>query len=323
MITVDDFKFHPRDPKDRTWTETLFIIFSVPAAGISGSVYTLTRPNLGICHSSIEVHKGFCFHPWQVDHNDAQMHLPCPENFADFTLENGLSFKALNARDLEFKYQSKDGNCAFDLSYKSVCQPIDPHDPDDNPVSKSAKVAGYEGWNNGHMEGKGHTTGELTLRGRKYPIDCVDGTNKSWGPRNDWGNRGATWVHISIDDEFSAFLILGLSFKNKEIVYGPFNYGYIASHGKRRPIVAASMTAQRLDMLVTRATAQFTDSEGNSYVAHGTTIAGAPWYNFNPASTGFQTLMRWELDGRTGYSHIADFTGNGFLSQGMADEFAD
>ena len=322
MITAEDYKFHERDTKDRTWTETLFVIFSVPEAGISASVYTLTRPNLGVCHSSIEIHKGFCFHPWQIHHCDSQMHLPCPENFADFSLDNGLSFKAHNARDLDFKYQSRDGNCAFDLTYRSICDPIDPHDPKDNPQVSSAKVKGYDGWNTGHLEGKGHVTGELLLRGQKYRIDCVEGTNKSWGPRNDWGNKGATWVHIDLDEDFSAFLVLGLSFKNKEVVYGPFNYGYIASKGKRRPIISASMTAQRLDMLVTRATVELRDDQGKTYVAHGTTIAGAPWYSFNPASAGFQTLMRWECDGRTGHSHIADFCGIGFLSQGMADEFA-
>jgi hypothetical protein len=90
MITADDFKFHPCDPDDRSWTETLFVIFSVPEAGISGNLYTLARPNLGICHSSIEIHKGMCFHPWQIHHNDAQMHLKCPEQFDDFTLENGV-----------------------------------------------------------------------------------------------------------------------------------------------------------------------------------------------------------------------------------------
>ncbi len=36
MIRLADFDFHERDPKDRTWTETLFLIFSVPEEAISG-----------------------------------------------------------------------------------------------------------------------------------------------------------------------------------------------------------------------------------------------------------------------------------------------
>ncbi len=324
MITAEDFKFHARDPGDRTWTETLFVIFSVPEAAISGSVYTLARPNMGICHSSIEIHKGICFHPWQIHHSDAQMHLPCPENFDDYALENGLSFKALNARDSRFSYTSLDGNCAFELDYRSICDPFDPHDPADNTLLKasheSSAVAGYDGWNHGHMEGIGRTTGELTLRGKKYRIDCVDGMDKSWGPRPDWGQKGATWLHITLGENFGVFLVLGLEFDRKEIVYGPFKFGFISIDGHRRSIVSASMKAQRRDLHVTRAVVEFTDDQGKCYEAVGTTIAGAPWYHFNPASAAFQTLMRFECDGRVGYSHIADFAGLGFLSRGMADD---
>jgi hypothetical protein len=81
------------------------------------------------------------------------------------------------------------------------------------------------------------------------------------------------------------------------------------------------MTAQRHEMLVTRAAVTFEDDQGKVYEATGTTLAAAPWYNFNPSSAAFQTLMRWESGDRTGYSHIADFAGLGFLSDGMADKF--
>ena len=322
MITADDFKFHPCDPDDRSWTETLFVIFSVPEAGISGNLYTLARPNLGICHSSIEIHKGMCFHPWQIHHNDAQMHLKCPEQFDDFTLENGLSFKALNERDSRFSYKSLDGKCELDLTFSAVCDPFDPHDPAQVPSLHGSKVAGYDGWNNGHMESKGRSKGSLLLRGKRYAIDCIDGMDKSWGPRRDWGNKGASWIHVNLGDDLGAFLVFSLAFENKELVYGPFAYGFLAVNGERRPIVSAAMTAQRSDMLVTRADVRFEDDLGNVYRARGTTIAAGPWYNFNPSSAAFQTLMRWESGNRVGYSHIADFTGLAFLSAGMSDNFA-
>ncbi len=327
MITAADFKLHARDPHDRTWTETLFLIFSVPEASISGSVYTLVRPNMGVCHSSIEIHQGICFHPWQIHFADAQMHLPCPEHFDDFSLENGLSFKAFDARDSCFSYASQDGRCAFELTYRSICDPFDPHDPADNTLlaadQGSAAVEGYDGWNHGHMEGIGRTTGTLRLRGRDYAVDCVDGMDKSWGPRLDWGQQGATWMHVTLGEDFGAFLVFGLAFERKEIVYGPFKFGFVAIDGARRVITKASMTAQRRDLHVTRAHVRFTDDQGKTYDAVGTTVAGAPWYNFNPASAAYQTLLRFECNGRAGYSHIADFAGLGYLAEGMADEFAD
>lgn len=319
MITAADFAFHTRDPNERMWTETLFLIFSVPEAGISGNLYTLARPNLGICHSSIEIHSGMSFHPWQIEHNDAQMHLSCPERFEEFSLENGLSFKALNARECTFQYRSRDGNCSLDVAYSAVCDPYDPHDPADNPLLETAKVAGYDGWNTGHMESKGRVTGTLTLHGKTYAINCIDGMDKSWGPRQDWGAKGATWVHVNLGPDLGAFLVLGLSFENKEVVYGPFNFGFLAIDGQRRPIVRATMRAQRFDMLVTRCVVEFEDNQGNHYEAVGTTVAAAPWYNFNPSSAAFQTLMRWESGSRVGYSHIADFAGLGYLSRGMSD----
>ena len=319
MITADDFKFHPCDPNDLDWTETQFVIFSVPEEGISGNLYVLARPNRGICHSSIEIHRGMCFHPWQIHHNDTQMHLRCPERFDDFTLDNGLSFKALNARDSEYRYKSLDGNCRLELSYRAICDPFDPHDPAQVPALASNKVEGYDGWNNGHMESKGRMTGSLTLRGRDYRIACIDGMDKSWGPRRDWGNKGASWIQVTINDDLSAFLVLGLTFEEKEMRYGPFKYGFLADHGERRPIVSAEMIAKRADMLVTRADVRFEDDRGIVYTARGTTIAAAPWYNFNPSSVAYQTLMRWDSEQGVGYSHIADFTGHAFLSEGMAD----
>lgn len=323
MITLDSYKFHDQDGSDRTWTETMFIIFSVPEACISGSLYVLTRPNLGVCHSAIEIHQGMCFHPWQIDHCDAQMHLPCPEDFSDFTLENGLTFKAHSAEKLEYRYASLDGYCDLTLGFNAICRPIDTHDPEDNPLAGQSKVSGYDGWNNGHMEGKGRTHGTLRLGDKHYTIDCIDGINKSWGPRNDWGNKAATWVHVDLGEDLNAFLIFGITFENKEMTYGPFKYGYISEHGERRPIMNAEMRAQRHEMLVTRAAVEFEDGHGNRYQANGTTVAGAPWYNFNPASAGFQTLMHWRSGDRSGYSHIADFTGLGFLSRGMAETVID
>jgi hypothetical protein len=319
MIQHSDFRFHPSDPQEIAWTETLFMIFSVPEAGISGNLYTLARPNLGVCHSSIEIHRGFCLEPWKIHHNDSQMHLACPPDFADFELANGLSFKAHDARSCTFNYASLDGNCALGIGFEAVCDPFDPHDPDHNPLIGGAKVAGYDGWNNGHMESKGRMTGWLRLRGKEYKVDCIDGMDKSWGVRRDWGNKGATWVQVGLGEDLNAFMVFGLRFDNKEVVYGPFNYGFVAVGGERRPLVKASMRADRSNMLVMRADVTFEDDRGDTYEVVGTTIAAAPWYNFNPSSAAFQTLMRWESGSRVGYSHIADFAGLGYLSEGMAD----
>lgn len=319
MITADDYKFHDRDAGDDSWTETLFVIFNVPEYAISGNIYVLTRPNLGICHSSIEIHQGMCFHPWQIHHNDSQMHLRCPADFSDFTLANGVRFKAHDERTHDWAYTSRDGVCELAFSYVAACQPTDARDPTEVPQAGDSKVAGYGGWNNGHLEGKGRVKGSLRLRNRTYRVDCIEGVNKSWGPRNDWGNRGASWIHVELGDGLGAFLVLELDFDGRQVIYGPMKYGYVLVDGERRPLMAGGMTAKRSDMLVTSADVWFEDDRGERYAARGTTIAAGPWYNFNPSSAGYQCLMRWESQGRVGHSHIADFVGQYYLSMNMAD----
>jgi hypothetical protein len=318
MITADDYKFHDRDPGDDTWAETTFLIFSVPELAISGNIYVLARPNLGICHASIEIHQGICLHPWELHHNDAQMHLRCPEDYSDYTLANGLTFKAHDEREHHWRYEARDGNCALDLTYSAICEPTDARDPAQVPQA-AEKFSGYSGWNNGHLEGKGRVLGSLRLRDRTYAVDCIDGVNKSWGPRNDWGNKGGTWVHVDLGEGLRAFLILDIAFEGRDMVYGAFRYGYVLVNGERRPLMAGAMTARRSYMLATSAEVWFEDDRGTRWSAHGTTVAAGPWYNFNPSSCAYQVLMRWEADGRVGYGHIADFVGQGAASRHRAE----
>lgn len=319
MITAEDYRFHPCDPADESWTETTFQIFSVPEFAISGNIYVLARPNLGICHASIEIHQGLCLHPWQLHHNDAQMHLRAPADYSDYTLANGLTFKAHSEREHHWRYDALDGNCGLDLNYSAICEPTDARDPAQVPQAAGRKVAGYSGWDNGHLEGKGRVEGWLRLRDRIYDVDCVEGVNKSWGPRKDWGNKGGTWVHIDLGEGVRAFMILDIEFEGRDMVYGGFRYGYVLVNGERRPLMRGRMTAKRSYMLATSVEAWFEDDRGESWNVHGTTIAAGPWYNFNPSSCAYQVLIRWESEGRVGFGHIADFVGGGALSRHRAD----
>ena len=267
-------------------------------------------------------------HPWEIDFSDVQIHLPCPEDFSSFSLPNGLNFEVINSpRDFRFSYKSPDEACAFDVNFSGISAPFDPHDPNDNPLltpeNDSAKVPGYKGWDNGHMELVGRVTGELMLRGKKYQIDCIDGVDKSWGPRPAYGQQGASWLHVTTEDNFSAFLAMALNFDNRELVYGPLRFGYISDNGENIGIVEAEMTSQRRDMHSLRTKVKFKDTRGRVYEALGTPLAAGPWYTFNPSVVSYQTLMQWECNGKQGVSHLTDFLGLNYMSEGMADKYSD
>jgi hypothetical protein len=197
MITEKDSEFHTRDPADRTWTETTFLPFGVPEEGIFGNAYVLARPNQGVAISSIIVSQGFCRQPYEIDFTDPQMHLPCPESFAKYSLANGLHVEATQApRDYHLSYENALGACSFDLQFRGLHRPFDPHDPAENPLLQPGAPADPRlgtAWSNGHFEVKGHITGELTLRGRRFKVDCYDGMDHSWGPRAETGTRAVSW----------------------------------------------------------------------------------------------------------------------------------
>ena len=316
VITAADSEFHERDPSVSNWAETIVLVFSVPEAGILGNAYVLARPNLGVASSSIVVTSGIRGHGHELDFSDARVHLPCPESFLDFELDNGLSVTATDApRDFHFRYADTHGACTFDLRFRGVMAPFDTHDPDENPLLAAGSAdSGYgDAWANGHLDIIGHVTGELELRGRRYAVDCYDGMDRSWGPREEHGARAITWLHVTFGEEFGLHLAVTMDLRDGTVVYDQLRFGYVQEHGEVHGIVEARVEAQRIDMVPTRNHIWARDTRGREYEFHGTAVGGYPWYQFIPAYVCFQSLFRYESDGCVGYAEMGDIFGMEWL----------
>jgi hypothetical protein len=328
LITPADAEFHPRDPSILNWTETMFMIFSVPEAGILGNLYVLARPNLGVATSAVMVQQGFCRQPYEIDFSDPQVHLPCPPSFKTFELPNGLSLEVTKPLlGYHVEYESSSGACRFDLDFEAVMPPFDMHDPDQNPLY----VEGDD-WAEPHKSGlssaKGHfdvlgrVTGEFELRGRRYEVDCVDGMDHSWGPRSEesagTGSRAAAWIHLSFGEDFGMHLAMSLDIRNGEVVYDKLRFGYVMDGGQVYGLVDANVQTTRVDMIGVSNRIQAKDVRGREYEFFGTAVAGAPWYTFNPCCASFQSLYRYQHEGKVGYSEGADIFGLNFLGENLS-----
>ncbi len=321
MIVDADADFHERDPSDRTWTETTFLPFFIPEPGIFGNLYVLARPNLGVALSSVLVSEGLCLQPYEVDYTDAQMHLPCPKNFRKYTLENGLSVEATDGpKAYKFSYRSGVGSCNFDLEFKALHQPFDPHDPRENPLLAQATVDPRMGtaWMNGHFEAKGHVTGSLTLRGKEYKVDCYEGMDHSWGPRGELGTRSVSWVSVNFGPALAMHLAVPLDITNGEVSYDKIRFGFAVQDGQVYAITEAQIEAQRAQMLPTGIRILAKDVRGKTYEIHGTAVAGHPWYSFNPCHVSYQSVMRYRWENLTGYGEVGDIFGLEYLAQKMS-----
>ena len=73
-----EFQFGPDSPFD--WCETNFFPFAVPEANISGSIYLLSRPKLGVTMVDVLVQDRIS-PAWESQaYVDNQQHLPCPDH---------------------------------------------------------------------------------------------------------------------------------------------------------------------------------------------------------------------------------------------------
>jgi hypothetical protein len=321
LIIESDSEFHDRDPATSNWAETQVLIFSVPEAGILANAYVLARPNLGVIASSIIVFQGFRAQPYEIDFVDARMHLPCPESFLDMSLDNGLRIQATKPpRDFTFSYRDTHGACSFDLDFRSVHQPFDTHDPKENPLlAVGGDDMGYgDAWANGHLDVIGHITGELELRGKRYEVDCYEGMDRSWGPREEWGGRAVSWVHIPFGEEFGVHVAMAISLRDGRIVYDGLRFGYLHEHGQVIGIVEATMESERVDMIPVNNRVWVKDARGREFVFHGSAVAGSPYYQFIPAYVCFHTLMRYTDGDRVAHAEQGDIFGMDWLGDRLS-----
>lgn len=321
MINAADMEFHDRDPEDMSWAETIVLIFNVPEAKILGNAYILARPNLGVVASSVVVYSGFDPWPHKIDFLDPRMHLPCPESFLDMKLDSGLHLQATNApRDWRMTYQDTHGACSFDLLFEATHDPFDTHEPEHNPLLAQGKDdMGYgDAWATGHMDAIGHVTGDLELRGKRYTVDCYEGMDRSWGPREEYGGRAVCWVHIPFGEEFGLHAAMALDFRDGQIVYDAMRFGYVQENGVMTGLVDCEMEADRVDMCAINNTVRATDAKGRTWEFRGTAVASSPWYQFIPAYVCYHTLMRYEWNGMVTHAEHGDIFGMDWLGDRLS-----
>ena len=325
MITDADLHFHNADSPSFDHAETLFLIFSVPEARISGNAYVLCRPNAGVCLSSVYVHQGIHANAWTVDYSDAPMHLKCPDTMADFTLSNGLSVQGSNgARDYRLRYEGTGGLCRFDLDFKGLMEPFNPLDPVQNPMldvfsgDLEASTGAGDSWTKGHYDLVGRITGTLELYGRRFDVSCVDGLDRSWGPRAEWNSAPVSWMHLTFGDDLAFHLVVTLDVVNSQQIYTTFRFGYALVDGESCAVISAEVKGESVGMLGMHRIVRITDAKGRQWEMVGAAIAAAPWHTAYTSFISFQSLYRWTMGSRTGFSNVTDVIGVTTLSNRLS-----
>lgn len=324
MIKDTDVEFHNQQSTERLWTETTYMAFTSPEHGLHGTLYVMARPNLGVAMSSVVIARGKRDRMHLVDFCDPQIHLEAPESYSDFTLQNGLTVKANSLTDWHFNYEHALGRCRFDLQLDGLHHPYDAKDPQENPSVASKDAANPDprigdAWSNGHFDLKGRITGTVEIRGEKYEIDCYEGMDRSWGPRNETPDRATCYISANFGEDLAVWLTMTVDVSaDGHVTYEKVNSGFIVEHGRVTPIVAAEVEATSENLLTQKDKIGITDVNGRIINFEGTAIGTRPLGSLNPSIAAFQSLMRYEWGDKVGHGGHGKLFGLTYLADRLS-----
>ncbi len=189
--------------------------------------------------------------------------------------------------------------------------------PDTKAIMPKASGAG-DAWTKGHYDLVGRIEGELELYGHKFAVSCVDGLDRSWGPRAEWNSTPVSWMHLTFGDDLAFHLVITLDVVNGQQVYTTFRFGYAVVDGECCAVTAAEVDAESLGMLGMHRIVRITDAKGRQWEIVGSAIAAAPWHTAYTSFLSFQTLYRWTMGTREGFSNVTDVIGVTTLSKRLS-----
>jgi hypothetical protein len=161
------------------WTiHTHYFGFSVPEAEIGAFLYVRYQPAFGLSQGGVGIFQGTDnLEPGDMAFIDYRLTMPWPEIDGNtITTYNGLKVEFLElGRKARVTYTSPDGDTAIDVIQEAVSpllvrghvMPGEEHDSD--PAQSP-----------GGSEQFMQVTGELTLRGERFTVDCLHPRDRSW-----------------------------------------------------------------------------------------------------------------------------------------------
>ena len=179
-----DEELHPehRDPHD-SLTETWAYMFWMPKQRIGGMVYLWVHPNLQVLTGGLTVYQGHKSHHLKAELFDIRLFNaagPCIEaRGRDIRVPNGMRVEIRKPfKTILVKYEDAARGNAVELTTTAAQPPM---------MRESCK----------HFDQIMDVKGTMSLRGKRYKVDCWGSRDRSWGeprPENPYPIPPYTWM---------------------------------------------------------------------------------------------------------------------------------
>lgn len=302
--TAEDELLHRelnRTLTDPDLTETQFLGFSVPSAGLHSLCYLWAHPNLRLLTGGVWAWRGVKPNALASELFDMRQFMPDgPLRDGDldkFQLANGYHVELVEPlRELRIGYEDAARGNAFEVTLTAIMPPA---------VLPS----------NRHFDQAMRTRGWVSLRGERHVIDGYTVRDRSWGENRTEDPRAIPpvhWLTGVVDDDF-AFHLMGMERPSDGPIWRDIypvddslpdatNRGWIWRDGELLGLTSASVRT-RWDRSTGYPTAHrvtMTDTRGREYILDGDVVASNNWSAWSNAFLVIG-LTRWEYEGRTGW----------------------
>jgi hypothetical protein len=321
VIRPEDAQFHPPTSDDPLWAETNYFGLYAGQDGdrpLNIGIYGLFREPLGVVGSTVAVNSRRVTMPWAADYWDAWEHLviPQPSNLLDYELANGLKVVCSEPNKV-WDVAYSDPAAALEMRFRctALMDPYDINDPAMDPMAADRDMS--KTWGHayaGHFDLTAQFEGEISLRGTTTPIDCVSTMDHSWGVRAERQTSRLSWMHAHFSRDLAVHALFDFTTDNGPDAPSPLTmtHGYVLEGGKVHGLKAGSGTTERSGFYPEHIQISLTDSADRTWELDGRALTAFPWQS-QPGVVGHNCLLRWTVDGQTGYGECMDFVGMGEL----------
>lgn len=319
MIRDEDAQFHQPTVDDPLWAETNY--FGLHAGQdtdrpVNIGLYGLFREPLGVVGSTVSINSKRVIAPWEAEYWDAWAHLPAPSSLLDYELNNGLKVVCSKPNQVwDVDYSDPAAGVEIHFQYTALMPAYDINDPEQDPLAADRDMA--KTWGHayaGHFDQSGRFEGEVSVRGRTLPIDCVSTMDHSWGVRDERQTSRLSWMHAHFGEDLVVHGLFDFDTANGPDGPSPLRltHGYLLETGELRGLAGGEGETRRSRLYPEHIDIAVTDQQGRRYEFSGDALTTFPWQS-QPGVVGHNALLRWTHDGRTGYGECMDFIGLGEL----------
>lgn len=297
-LSPSDEQLHDDVPDaDYTLSETSYLGFNIPEAGVNAEIYHWFHPRLGLMSGGLMIWQGHKTVTAEADYIDYRNFLPYPTgDISDVTYPSGVRIRVVEPLHLiAIDFESPDGSTRLELSSRAI-------------MPAAGRADGK------HFAQAMHNTGVLALNGEIFPIDSYFTRDRSWQsprPEVSLDIPPLTWGGAVFGEDLALHFV---AHDSPDLSDESLRWGYAYREGELRRLVRIRKLTTREDGLMTcAAELELEDSAGDVYPITATAEALLPMA-FWPNMLTQLVLMRYELEGgRVAYGDYQDIVFGNFL----------